>query len=87
MAISHGGILTEYLEAAMNQLKLERLSDTEVYAEIPSCPGVWATGENEGQARQQIREVLEEWLLLKIRGQEPIPNVNGHGLLFECRPQ
>ena len=84
MAISRGGILTEYLEAAMNHVQLDRLSDTEVYAEIPPCPGVWATGKNEWHARQQIREVLEEWLVLKIRGQEPIPHVDGHGLLSEC---
>jgi predicted RNase H-like HicB family nuclease len=38
---------------------------------------VWANGATVENCRKELREVLEEWLLLKIRDNDPIPSLNG----------
>ena len=81
MVLSSGGVLTEYLDAALRHIRMERLpEDGQMYAEIPVCPGVWASAQDEEGVRRGIQEVLEEWLILKIRDREPIPDFDGRGL-------
>ncbi|MEW6770114.1 MAG: type II toxin-antitoxin system HicB family antitoxin [Bacillota bacterium] len=55
-----GGILTSFIDAAMKEVKIEQLDNGRFYAEIPSCPGVWANGETEDECIIVLREVLEE---------------------------
>ncbi len=81
MVLSSGGVLTEYLNAALRHIRMERLADDgQMYAEIPVCPGVWASAQDEEGVRREIQEVLEEWLILKIRDREPIPEIDGRSL-------
>jgi len=61
------GIFTSFIHAAMKEAVLEHLEDGSFYAEIPSCPGVWADAETEEKCLQVLQEVLEEWLLFKLR--------------------
>lgn len=35
--------------------------------------GVWANAKNLEDCREELREVLEEWLLLKVRAKERVP--------------
>ena len=35
--------------------------------------GVWANGKNLEDCRKELKEVLEDWLLLKIQSGEKIP--------------
>lgn len=67
--------LTGYIAKAMAKARFKRLSGGEIYADIPQCRGVWATGANRESCRRELQEVLEDWLLLKLRDGDPIPAV------------
>lgn len=47
------------------------------FAEIPDFPGVWANGATVEACRRELVEVLEEWLILKLRDRDPIPVLDG----------
>ena len=66
-------MLVEFVEAAMNHASYDKLETGEYYGEIPACPGVWATGKTLEECRQELQEVLEDWLLLKLRDGDKIP--------------
>lgn len=76
-------ILTRYVEAAMGVAVAERDDSGEWYAEIPACRGVWATGANRASCLDELREVLEEWLVLKLRDGDDIPSIHGADLRVE----
>jgi len=71
-------MLTEYIEAAMRKARYEILSDDNTfYGCIPGFEGVYANaGDLEG-CRSELKEVLEEWILLGISRHSPPPVVDG----------
>lgn len=72
-----GGIISQFIEAAMKQAEIEVLSDGKFYAEIPSCRGVWADGDSKEECLSTLQEVLEEWILFKLRdGDKDFPVLN-----------
>jgi predicted RNase H-like HicB family nuclease len=70
-------MLTEYIQAAMRHATMERLDDGSYYAEIPPTPGVWADGPDPATCLTTLQEVLEDWLLVSLAHQLPIPPVDG----------
>ena len=77
-------MLTEYFEAAMRQARYEILSDDGTfYGEIPDFDGVYANAATLEACRNELREVLEEWLLLRVSRQLPIPTVSGITLTID----
>jgi predicted RNase H-like HicB family nuclease len=70
-------MLTKYIQAAMGQARYEMLDDGTYYGEIPPCRGVWANGQSLEACRQELQEVLEEWLLLKMKDGDPLPIIKG----------
>jgi len=67
------GVLTSFITAAMKQCKLEHFEDGTLYCEIPSCPGVWASGDSLEECIVDLRQTLEFWLLLKLRDGDLLP--------------
>jgi len=60
-------MLTDYLHAAMRQARYEVLSDDgSFYGEIPGFDGVYANAKTRKVCREELQEVLEEWILLRI---------------------
>jgi predicted RNase H-like HicB family nuclease len=70
-------MLTEYIQAALARSEYKMLDDQTWFAEIPGFDGVWANASTVEACRSELLEVLEEWLILKIRDQDPIPTVEG----------
>jgi predicted RNase H-like HicB family nuclease len=70
-------MLTEYIKASLKKAEYKKLEDGSWYAEIPGFKGVWANGESVEECRNELQEVLEEWLILKIRDKDSIPTVDG----------
>jgi predicted RNase H-like HicB family nuclease len=71
-------MLTEYLEAAMRRANYEILPDDNTfYGEIPGFDGVYANSDNLETCRNELKEVLEEWLLLSISCHLPLPIIDG----------
>jgi len=70
-------MLLDYLEKAIGIAEYKRLDDGTWFAEIPGFEGVWANGPTVETCRKELQEVLEEWLFLKIRDRDPLPEVQG----------
>jgi len=71
-------MLTQYIEAAMKKAKYEILSDDDsFYGYIPRFDGVYANATDLETCRSELKEVLEEWILLSISRHLPLPAVDG----------
>ncbi len=71
-------MLTEYLEAAMRRANYEILPDDNTfYGDIPGFDGVYANSVNLETCRSELKEVLEEWILLSISRHLPLPIIDG----------
>ncbi|HVP04212.1 MAG TPA: type II toxin-antitoxin system HicB family antitoxin [Dehalococcoidia bacterium] len=74
-------MLSDYIAAAMKHAKYEIMEDRSFYGEIPECPGVWANTESLEECRRELQEVLEGWLILKLKDQDDdIPVIDGVSL-------
>jgi len=77
-------MLTEYIEAAMRKAKYEILSDDNTfYGYIPGFDGVYSNAEGLETCRSELKEVLEEWIMLGISRHAPLPTVDGIRLVVE----
>lgn len=77
-------MLSEYIAAALRHATCEQLPrDGSWYCEIPELPGVRANADTEAQAREDLRQALEGWIVLRLRMQQPIPAIDGVTLSFE----
>ena len=71
-------MLRNYIQAAMRQARYEILPDDGTYyGEIPGFEGVYANADKLEACREELEEVLEEWLLLGISRNHPLPVVEG----------
>ncbi len=65
-------MLTQYIAAAMRKAKYEILAeDGTYYGAIPGFEGVWANTPSLEACREELAEVLEEWVL--FRGSRNLP--------------
>ena len=75
-------MFTGYVMSIMQRLAAYELIDDKMpyYGSIKGFKGVWAQGKNLKECEQQLQEVLEEWLLLKIRKGKFVPTVGKYDL-------
>ena len=70
-------MLLEYIGAAMRRAKYEILSDDgSYYGEIPDFQGVYANADTLEGCREELQEVLEEWILFRVSRNLPLPVVD-----------
>jgi len=70
-------MIIEYCQKALEKAEYKKLEDGSWFAEIPDFSGVWANGKTVEECRKELITVLEEWLVLKLKDNESIPEVNG----------
>ncbi len=71
-------MLTNYIDAAMDKAKYEILSDdNSFYGEIPGFDGVYANNSTLEQCRNELAEVLEDWILFRVSRNLVLPIVDG----------
>jgi len=71
-------MLLEYVQAALRHAKYEILTgEGTYYGEIPQCRGVYANAAGLEDCREQLREVLEEWILFRVHRNLPLPVIDG----------
>ncbi|TVM02186.1 MAG: HicB family protein [Candidatus Brocadia sp. WS118] len=76
-------MLKSYIEAAIKRAEYKKLEDGTWFGEIPGFQGVWANGEVLEVCRMELIEVLEEWLLLKIKDGDSLPIIDGLKISIE----
>lgn len=59
-------LIKRYAMLAALRADTERLDDGSWYADIRGFPGVWAQGDSEDEAREEIETVVRDWTVLKI---------------------
>lgn len=70
-------MLIEYIQAAMTHAEFEQMEDGRYFGTIPPCQGVWADGDTVDATRETLREVLDDWILVKARFGDEMPVIDG----------
>jgi predicted RNase H-like HicB family nuclease len=73
-------MIKAYIDAAMERAHYEMFDDETIYGEIPECPGVYANEATLEQCRRVLEEVLEGWILLRLREHLELPVIEGINL-------
>lgn len=66
-------MITDYIDKKLKEARYKLLQDGSYFGEIPGLKGVWASAKNLEACRKDLQEVLEDWLLLKVKTGERIP--------------
>jgi len=70
-------MIIEYCHKAIEKAEYKKLEDDTWYAELPGFSGVWSNGKSVEECRKELITVLEEWIVLKLRDKDPIPEIDG----------
>jgi predicted RNase H-like HicB family nuclease len=75
-------MLIEYVQEALRRAHYELIDDGEpYYGEIPELKGVWATGKTLEDCRDNLKDVVEGWILISLKKELPVPPLG----LFEIK--
>ncbi len=78
-------MISQYLSAALHRARYEILPDEgSYYGEIPGFDGVYADAPTLEDCREELGEVLEEWILFRVSRNLPVPVVDGHELTIRA---
>ena len=71
-------MLIQYIQSAMNRAKYEILPDDgSYYGEIEGFNGVYSNSKTLEKCREELQEVLEEWILFRVSRNLPLPAIDG----------
>ena len=71
-------MLVKYIQGALRHANYELLADDgSFYGEISVCNGVYANAATLEECREQLAEVLEEWILFRVYKNLPLPAIDG----------
>ena len=60
-------MIRDYIDAAMRRDHYEIIDDEEpYYGEVPELQGVWASGKTLEECRENLSDVVEGWVLIRI---------------------
>ena len=65
-------MLSEFIFKKLREARYKLLKDGSYFGEIIGLRGVWANANNLEDCRKELQEVLEDWLLLKVRERESV---------------
>ena len=72
------GTMSDYIAKAIQHAVYEYCEETKSWgAYIPQLPGCWAQGATVEEARSELIEVTEGWLILALQFNDPIPELDG----------
>jgi len=71
-------MLLKYIQAAMNKARYEILEDDgSFYGELTGFDGVYSNAKTLEVCREQLQEVLEDWVLFRVSKNLALPAVDG----------
>lgn len=68
-------MLTAYIGAAMAKARYKIIEDGTYFGEIAGLRGIWANAKTLEACREELQEVLEDWLIVKLRDGDAIPRI------------
>jgi len=74
-------VLTKYIQAVMRRATYEILEDDRsYYGRSPDLQGAWANSSTLEGCRDELQEVVEDWILTSIASHQPLPVIEGINL-------
>lgn len=70
-------ILSEYVEQAMSEAIYDKLEDGTFTGRIFSCKGVLAFGITLRECENELRSILEDWILVGLKLGHTLPVIEG----------
>ncbi len=70
-------VLTDYVNQLMAYAVYDKLEDGTFTGRIPQCKGVVAFGETLRECEDELRSTLEDWILLGLKLNHPLPVIAG----------
>ncbi len=80
-------MLLDYIGAAMKTAVYEKLEDGTYSGTIRRCPGVIAFAATLYECQEELRSVLEDWLIVKLRHGDTLPVLGRVNLNRGLRPR
>ena len=68
-------MFSRFVSQKLKSARYKILRDGTYFGEIPGFKGVWASARNLEDCREELREVLEEWVLLQIKYSKAVPGL------------
>ena len=79
-------MFAEYIKAALSRANYKILDNGEYVVTVPGLQGVWATGKTIEGARDELVEVIEGWIALRLRLGLPIPSMDNQAIEASAEP-
>jgi len=76
-------VLTGYIEEALSHAEYDKLADGSFSGRIPRCKGVIAFAGTLRECENELRSILEDWVLLGLKRGHPLPVVGVYDLNVE----
>lgn len=73
-------MITEYIQAALDEAEYEVMENGEVFAGVPSLPGASASRPTFEATREELYDVVEGYIIVSLRFGDPLPEIGGVGL-------
>lgn len=70
-------MITRYVSQALRRARYRQVDGGLFCATVPGLRGVIATGTNLEACRNQLAEVVEEWVLVRVARGLPVPRLGG----------
>lgn len=71
----------QFKNRAIRKAQFEVLEDGSIYGEIPECLGVWAKARTQRKCREELKEILSEWVDVKLKDRDrDFPIIEGVNL-------
>ena len=73
-------VLSDYIAEATRLASFRQLEDGSFAGRVEPCPGLLAFGETLEECQQELRSVLEDWILLGLKLGHELPIISGMDL-------
>lgn len=74
-------MITRYLDRALRRARYTQLEDGSFCATVPGLRGVIGTGDTLEACRDQLAEVVEEWVLVRVARGLSVPALDGERIV------
>lgn len=68
-------MIRRYLDEALRRATYDKLEDGTFVAEVADLKGILATGDTLEACREELAEVIEEWILVRVSRGLTVPRI------------
>ncbi len=69
-------MISSFIKSQLNKASYKILGDGSYFGEIKGFRGIWANAKTLEHCREDLKEVIEGWIIVKIRKGEKVPGLS-----------